>query len=251
MTDKDNFEKRLLSELRQVSAENPAPATSTDPVRSRPYGRFAAAGMGLAAVVAGVAIYTSTGDNTTSAYAVEKQSDGKVSVEITDLTKASGLEESLAAAGVPAEVMPTAATVCAVELGPDDVPKGDLRKAEPTRDPASGPAPGPATAVAPTTEPDGDVVKAVPAIPAESGRTGIPAGAPGVPAMSETPVAIELKKTDVDGASFSIDPDTIEEGQKVIIAPTKTKPADKLIPASAPSAAPIAVSIGAPGEPPC
>lgn len=240
MTEKDNFEKRLLSELRQVSAENPAPTPQTEPVRTRRYGRFAAAGAGLAAVVAGVAIYVGSGDNTTSAYAVEKQSDGKVAVEITDLTKADGLEASLAAAGVPAEVAVTSmATVCAVEVDPDEIPKGDWKKTTPA-----------------TTEPsEGDVVKAVPAlpaIPAESGRTSVPAGAPGVPAMSEAPVAIELKKTDVEGASFSIDPETIEEGQKVIIAPTsvpaKTTESDKLIPAGAPSTPPIAVSISTPAE---
>ena len=75
MTDKQNFESRLLSELRQVTAENPAPAPRAAPVRIRRYGRFAAVGTGLAAVVAGIAIYTSTGDNTPSAYAVEKQPD--------------------------------------------------------------------------------------------------------------------------------------------------------------------------------
>lgn len=232
MTDNDNFEKRLLTELRQVSAENPAPANEAEAARPRKYGRFAAAGAGLAAVVAGIVIYTSTGDNTPSAYAVEKQDDGKVAVEITDLEKADGLEASLVAAGVPAEVMPVA-TVCAVD--PDEVPNGDWKKTSP----------------APTVEPaKGDVVKAVPALPAlpaeevQSGRTGIPAGAPGVPVM------IELKK-DAEGASFSIDPAEIPKGETVIIAPSEPKPADKMIPANAPSAPPIAVSIGAPAEPPC
>lgn len=79
--------------------------------------------------VAGVAIYTSTGDNTTSAYAVETDPDGKVSVEITDLTEAGGLEEILRAVGVPAKVSSEPmTTVCAVELEDGDVPEGDLKK---------------------------------------------------------------------------------------------------------------------------
>lgn len=225
MSDKENFEKRLLSELRQVSAENPAPVPESEPVRPRKYGRFAAAGAGLAAVVAGIAIYTSTGDNTTSAYAVEKQSDGKVAVEITDLKEAEGLEESLAAAGVPARVTtaPMSANICKVKV--------EAANEQGTK-----------------TEADGDVVKAIPARPAapgESGRTSIPVGAEPVR------IPIEIRTADADGASFSIDPDSIPKGQKVIITPSEGKPTDQLIPAGAPSAPPIAVSIGAPAYPPC
>jgi len=229
MTDKENFEKKLLTELRQVSAENPDPAP--EPARPRKYGRFAAVGAGLAAVVAGIAIYTSTGDNTTSAYAVEKQSDGRVAVEINDLKDADGLEATLAAVGVPAEVnMTPAATVCEASIDPDEIPEGKTK-----------------TATAPTLEADGDVVRSVPSIPATpaaSGKTGIPVEG----AVEAMP--IEIKKVESDGASFSIDPATIPKGEKVIIAPTEAKPA-KLIPAGAPSAPPIAVSITAPGVPPC
>ncbi|HMT04471.1 MAG: hypothetical protein KDB48_00130 [Solirubrobacterales bacterium] len=115
MTDKDNFESRLLGELRQVSADNPAPRPQ--PTRSRSYGRFAAVGAGLAAVVAGIAIFTSTGGNTQSAYAVESQPDGSVQVEVNNLDDAAGLEESLNAAGVPAVVRttPVKIVVCADE----------------------------------------------------------------------------------------------------------------------------------------
>lgn len=56
-----------------------------------------------------------------------------------------------------------------------------------------------------------------------------------------------MKKPNADGASFSIDPETIAKGETVVIAPTQAKRA-KVIPAGAPSAPPIEVMISTAAE---
>ena len=222
MTDKENFEKKLLTELRQVSAENPVPAQAR-PARPRRYGRFAAVGAGLAAVVAGIAIYTSTGDNTPTAYGVEKQSDGLVSVEITDLNEADGLEDSLRAAGVPAEVSmtPVAATVCASEADP----ASDLNEPEGGTPPIS-----------------------MEIVPMERSKPARTEGAEEAPVAA---VPIQLSRADAAGTSFSINPKDINKGQTVIIAPGEAQPAGQPARADAPGAPPIEVSIAQPAKSDC
>src|SRR4051812_4683219 len=97
------FEDRLLAELRAVVAARPAPAPppSPPPARRLPRARLSlAAG---AATVAGVLLATG-GGGAAPAYAVEKQPDGSVTVEINSLRDAAGLQEKLRAAGIPAVV---------------------------------------------------------------------------------------------------------------------------------------------------
>lgn len=90
-----NFEERLLVELR-----NHVPVG-----RGRRLPRLALAG-GFAAALAAAAIVgvfvLTTG--TQAAYAVTKNADGSVTVQIDSFTDAAGLEAKLHAAGVPAVV---------------------------------------------------------------------------------------------------------------------------------------------------
>jgi hypothetical protein len=104
----DRFEERLLNELKQVVADQPAPAI---PIKIRRKGfalsprgyRLAGAGGGLALAAAGIVLVTG-GDSSTPAYAVQTTPDGKVAVEIKSFKDADGLEKKLTAAGVPAVV---------------------------------------------------------------------------------------------------------------------------------------------------
>jgi len=94
-----NFEERLLVELRQMVTSRPV-----ERGRRRP-GRLALAG-GLAAVLAAAAaagVFLLTA-GTQAAYAVTKNADGSVTVEIDSLTDAAGLQAKLQAAGVNAVV---------------------------------------------------------------------------------------------------------------------------------------------------
>ncbi len=98
-----NFEERLLHELRIVVGEQPTDRGERRPVRRGQ--RLALAG-GLAAAVtaaaiAGVVFFTA---GTQAAYAVTKNADGSVTVEIDSLTDATGLQAKLQAAGVNAVV---------------------------------------------------------------------------------------------------------------------------------------------------
>ncbi|MGH2906982.1 MAG: hypothetical protein ACRDKI_09485 [Solirubrobacterales bacterium] len=103
----NRFEDRLLSELRQYVAARPQEAPSVTmtptPVRSpgRRY-RYAAAGATLAAI-AGVAFLVGH-DEASPAYAVETTDNGTISVEISSLEDASGLQSKLRAAGINAYV---------------------------------------------------------------------------------------------------------------------------------------------------
>jgi hypothetical protein len=98
------FEDRLLTELRAVVAARPTPeAFTTTAARRVPRARLAVTAGALAASAAGVLVATG-GDTATPAYAVEKQSDGSVTVEIHSLRDAVGLREKLRAAGIAAVV---------------------------------------------------------------------------------------------------------------------------------------------------
>jgi hypothetical protein len=98
-----NFEERLLVELRSLVSAEPVDGGQRRPLWRGP--RLALAG-GLAAVLAGAAVaavfFFSAG--TQAAYAVTKNADGSVTVEIDSLTDAAGLQAKLQAAGVNAVV---------------------------------------------------------------------------------------------------------------------------------------------------
>jgi hypothetical protein len=98
-----NFEERLLRELRSRVVNQPVERGQRRPLWHRP--RLALVG-GVAAVLAasatvGVIVLTA---GTQAAYAVTKNADGTVTVEIDSLTDAAGLESKLQAAGVNAVV---------------------------------------------------------------------------------------------------------------------------------------------------
>lgn len=101
------YEDRLLAELRALAERNgaeapPEPARRRGLVR-RP--RLALAGIAGGACAASAAIaLTGGGGGGSTAYAVEPHDDGSVTVEISRLEDAAGLERELRAAGVPAEV---------------------------------------------------------------------------------------------------------------------------------------------------
>jgi hypothetical protein len=124
--DENDFKKKLLIELRQVAAERPEPAPKPAKPRWTP-ATFALGGGGVAAAVAAVAIVAGGGGGATNAYAVETNPDGEVTVKITSLKDAGGLETKLIEAGVPAVVdyAPAATIECATpsEL-PEDLEEG-------------------------------------------------------------------------------------------------------------------------------
>src|SRR5512132_3410525 len=108
------FEERLLHELRAVVAARPAPgpAPASAPARQRARRRLVLAGAGgVAAVLAAVAIFAG-GGGTESAYAVTPRADGSVTVKISRLSDAAGLQRALRDAGVPAVVGYGASTHC-------------------------------------------------------------------------------------------------------------------------------------------
>jgi hypothetical protein len=97
-----NFEERLLGELRSVVEQQPVDRGRRRVLR--PGRRLVLAG-GLAAVLAAASagvFFLSAG--TQAAYAVTKNADGSVSVEVDSLTDAAGLQAALQAAGVNAVV---------------------------------------------------------------------------------------------------------------------------------------------------
>jgi hypothetical protein len=98
-----NFEERLLHELRSVVADQPADRGQRRPVRR---GRRLALAGGLAAALAAAAVggvfFLTAG--TQAAYAVTKNADGTITVEIDSLSDAAGLQAKLQAAGVNAVV---------------------------------------------------------------------------------------------------------------------------------------------------
>lgn len=113
-TPEQRFEDRLLAELRAVVAERPAPAppqsgtaAASAPPRRAPRltrSRVAIGAAATAAATAAVAVVLAAGGTSTPAYAVEPAADGGVTVEITSLRDAAGLERKLREAGVPAVV---------------------------------------------------------------------------------------------------------------------------------------------------
>ena len=109
MTTPERFEDRLLRELRRVVEERPAPAATAEPRARRTRLAWGGVGVGVATATVVVAIVASSGDVTPSAYAVQPQADGEVTVSIHSLSDAAGLQSELRAAGIPAVVSYTTA----------------------------------------------------------------------------------------------------------------------------------------------
>jgi hypothetical protein len=99
-----SFEERLLAQLRAIVAEAPAARSRKRP-KSLPPGRLALAGgvAGVLAVAATAAVLLLPA-GATAAYAVTRNTDGTVTVEINSLRDAAGLQAKLREAGVNAIV---------------------------------------------------------------------------------------------------------------------------------------------------
>jgi hypothetical protein len=104
MTSQAPFEGKLLTELKQVVAANPEPPPERARMRIRRPVRIAVPAACVAAIVVAVVIIASSGSAPESAYAVSSGSDGTVTVEISSLRDADGLERKLNDAGIPAVV---------------------------------------------------------------------------------------------------------------------------------------------------
>jgi len=106
------FSRRLRAELTAIVAERatagvvwtPAPIGVSDPTWRRRGSRLGLVAVAAAAVAALVLIFSAGGSDTSSAFAVETQGEGTVSVEILSFEDASGLEAALGEAGIPASV---------------------------------------------------------------------------------------------------------------------------------------------------
>jgi hypothetical protein len=204
MTAPEHFEDRLLAQLRQVVAENRAPAL---PASRRPRRtRLIVAGASGAAALAAVALVASSGDVTSSAYAVEPSADGDVTVQIHELSEALELQTSLRDAGIPAVVdyLPAGQKSC---IAPPLPQKGAGEH---------GSAQGLLKKVKPGTESDGAPrFKFNDGVPLKGHfSTGSPpgelAGDPDLKMGSSVTVTPE-------GATFTVSPGMIEPGQKLYI----------------------------------
>lgn len=105
----DNFERRLLNELKAMVAERgaeqgtmPKSATARPAWRRAP--RMALGATIVLAVAVAVLVFSSGGDNPPRAFAVEPQRGGGVTIKIFSLEDAAGLEGALERAGIPAQV---------------------------------------------------------------------------------------------------------------------------------------------------
>jgi hypothetical protein len=102
-----NFEDRLLAELRATVARR-EPETDPDAWRDTPSwrrpSRLALAGVVATGTAAAALIFSAGGGETSTAYAVTPQGDGKVNVKILSLSDPGGLQKALDDVGVPAEV---------------------------------------------------------------------------------------------------------------------------------------------------
>jgi hypothetical protein len=106
------FARRLRAELKSVvaerGAEQAARAEASDlPARTawrRRGPRIGLAGAAVAGVAAVALIISAGGGDTPTAFAVETQPEGKISVEVSSLEDPTGLEAALEEAGVSASV---------------------------------------------------------------------------------------------------------------------------------------------------
>ncbi|HEY5941915.1 MAG TPA: hypothetical protein VIT89_03535 [Solirubrobacterales bacterium] len=104
----DNFEERLLDELKTVVTQRSAEQElSTEPAAPSPRRRAPRLALGTAAVVAaaaGVLVFNSGSDNASKAFAVEPQDGGGVTIEVYSAEESAGLEGALAEAGIRSQV---------------------------------------------------------------------------------------------------------------------------------------------------
>jgi hypothetical protein len=105
----DNFERRLLDELKAVVAEREAErATEAESATTLPAWRraprLALGAVAVLAAAAAVLVFSSGGRNAPRAFAVEPQQGGGVTIRIYSLEDSAGLERALKQAGIPAQV---------------------------------------------------------------------------------------------------------------------------------------------------
>jgi hypothetical protein len=105
----NNFEERLLDELKDVVARRGAEqAASTEAAAHSPAWRrvpqLALAAIAVIAAAAGVFVFNSGSNNTSKAFAVEPQEGGGVTIKVYSPEDAAGLEGALAEAGVRSQV---------------------------------------------------------------------------------------------------------------------------------------------------
>jgi hypothetical protein len=208
MTVPERFEDRLLQELRRIVADRPEPKAVEQ--RRAPRRRLALGGavVAIGAATICVAIIASSGDVTPSAYAVEPQANGAVTVSIHTLSDASGLQRSLRAAGVPAVVDYAAGG------GTGCVPPG------PGVDTAGVPASGATSEGGTSSSGTANTGAGSHVAGAESAGTSVTAEPP----TSSDPVAAAdsaratvAKDAQGGGVTFTIDPGKIKQGETVYI----------------------------------
>ena len=215
-----SFEDRLLHELRLVVAEQPTPAAA--PAHRGRRLRRPLVGIGVvAAATAAIAVVASSGDRTPSAYAVQSQANGAVSVTIHSLKDAAGLQRKLRAAGVPAVVDYAAGGVpCVAGATPPEggaygsvqVEKGS-GAAPPLPAGTSGSVPGAAGAA-----PAGGAQQSFHTEKGDAGGPTFDGPAAGVPTGPDGTVrATSSVKVTPNGATFTIDPGALKTGEHVYI----------------------------------
>jgi hypothetical protein len=203
MMTSERFEDRLLHELRRVLEERPATAAAPEPRARRTRLAWGGVGVGVATATAVVAIVASSGDVTPSAYAVQPEANGAVSVSIHSLSDAAGLQSKLRAAGVPAVVSYTTAGGMGCFA-----PGADAKPAVAVPFEAGGTGDGPETRVAhgssgTTKTGSGPETDSMP-------------GSPGIAGSATTAVASGVRVGD-DGVTFTISPGALKPGDKVFI----------------------------------
>jgi hypothetical protein len=102
MTTQTTFEDRLLDRLRLVVAANSAPPERG--VRQPRRRRWPLAATGLAGAAVAAALIVVIAGGTQTAYAIDTQPNGSVTVHIASLRDAAGLQEALRRRGIPALV---------------------------------------------------------------------------------------------------------------------------------------------------
>lgn len=211
----ERFEDRLLTELRQVVATRPAPVARLRPTHTR---RYALSGVGVAVATVAIAVVAISSDATPSAYAVQSKADGSVTVSITRLSDAAGLEQKLNEAGVPAVVAydaPSARRCMTIVPG-----EGDGRTSA-----TISPSPSPGVDQAAGSS-DGPSTTSAPAAAGATTQSGVTSAGPGTP-----PPGARVAAVQIDGqsgaATLTIDPGQIPAGEKVFIT-TSTGTVDSI-----------------------